>query len=374
MPAITARWAIRCLFAIGAISMGLWAVRIAGFKEAANLSHQALALFLLLAPITLQIVMFFIPRITRLLGVRAMNLWGLAAINLAVLGLSFIPPKFAIALCFVMLGAGAALLEIGLNAVAQKLDREGKPIMLSAHGFWSVGFALGMFFGGWFADLGLAFWLQEIIFAPLLLAMAWPLNALLPQPRPSSVEQNNVLPTWSILPYCFIPVAALFTEGSIADWGAVFLSEEHAIRPLGIGIITGLFMGGMAATRLTGDWLRKFFSNINLLIASNLALMIGLALFALSASPFAIGFGALTAGLGAGMVYPIVLVIANSGRDEEEAAGIIAAIASVSFVSFLIAPPFMGFIAEHASLSLAFALLIPLSALGFLWIWLIRRA
>ncbi len=374
MLKINARWAIRFLFFFGGPTLGLWAVRIAGFKGDAGFSHQTFAFYLLLAPISLQLVMLFIPRLTRVLGVRALNIWGLAAMNLSILGLSFVPPRPIIAFCFIALGIGAALLEIGLNAVAQKLDREGKPLMLSAHGFWSIGMAAGMILAGWLADIGVSFLLQELIFAPLLLVLAYNLNLRLPEPRASNMEQKIVVPSWAILPYCLIPVAALFAEGAMTDWGSIYLDDEHGIRPLGIGLITGLFMGGMALTRLLGDWSRKFLSNILLLILSTLLLTIGLALFAFSPSASLLGLGALVAGLGAGVTYPIVLVIANDGHSEEAASGIIAAIASVSFLAFLIAPPLMGVVAERANLSLAFALLVPLSMLSFVWIWLTRRA
>lgn len=369
-----ARWAIRIQFSLGAVLLGLWAVRIAEFKTLVGLTNSELALYLLIPPFTLMAVMTQTPKITRKFGVRNLILIGLILWSFSFFALSAIPPRWVIALILVIMGMGAAVLEVGLNAVAQKIDRDDRPVMLSAHGFWSIGFTIGSVLSGLLAENQIPFLTQQILVTPIILILAWMCYLPLPEPRASSAEQKSSWPSLAFLPFCLIPFAALLIEGAMGDWASVFLKEERGANPMQFGLITGSFTAGMALTRITGDYLRRFLSARILLIISIFAMALGLVGFALLNALWFVGLGAVICGLGAGMIYPLVILLANEGRSEEDASGIIASIASVSFLAFLVAPPFMGFIADLWSLSTAFALLIPIAVSSYLWLWLSRRA
>ncbi len=373
MLKINARWVIRFEFFAGAVLFGLWAVRIAEFRQLQGLSHSQLGLLMLAPPVTLMITMTQVSKFTQLFGIRNLIVIGTALWAIVLFFVSLIPPIWLTFILFLFFGAGAAILEIGLNAVAQKIDRDDRPIMLSAHGFWSLGFMAGSVIGGWLGEHGISFFTQQLIFSPLIFILVALGRQKLPTPLPPKPNPKNSMFSLAVLPLCLIPFAALLLEGAMGDWASVFLSEERAATPLQFGLITGGFMGGMAISRLSGDNLRRHFSVATLLIASTLIAIAGLAFFCFGQPLWLIGVGALACGVGVGVVYPLTIVFANEGKDEEEASRIIASIAAISFVAFLFAPPFMGFVAEKYSLSLAFSLLIPALFLTFFWMWLAKK-
>ncbi len=365
-----ARWVIRFEFFAGAVLLGLWAVRIAEFRQLLGISHSQLGMLMLAPPIALMVTMTQVGWITRRFGIRNLIVIGTGIWASVLVFVSMIPPIWLVVILFALFGVGAGVLEVGLNAVAQKIDRDDRPIMLSAHGFWSLGFMAGSVLGGVLAEHGVSFLMQQLIFSPIIILLVAIGRQHLPKPLPPNENNKKALVSLAILPLCLIPFAALLVEGAMGDWASVFLSEERGATPLEYGIITGSVMAGMAFSRLSGDYLRRYFSVSSLMIASILVAAFGLSLFSLSQNLWLIGIGAVASGVGVGVVYPLTVVFANEGKDEEEASSIIASIATVSFVAFLFAPPFMGFIAEQYSLELAFLLLVPLLILTFFWMWL----
>ena len=360
-------------FALIAFSVGLWAFRIGEFKSAIGFSHTEFSWLLLLPPIAGTITMNYTPRFARKIGVVRVLQLGAGMWTIGALGLSLIPPLPVIILLFLAMGICAAFFEVGLGTVAQKLDRDTGAIVSSCHGFWSIGFALGGFVASVLANGKINFLQQELIFVPIIIALVIIYSKPLPHPRTIAEENSgHGLPSLAILPLCLIPLAALFIEGAVADWNSVYLLSERHWGEIATGSVFASFMFAMALTRLIGDRLRARFSAVKLLSISTSMSIVGMLFYAFGDNVFIVFIGAFVAGMGAGNVYPLALVIANIGRDEEDSSQIISSIAMVSFTAFLFAPVFMGWIGDAFSLATAYALTIPLLILTFLWMKLAR--
>ena len=76
-------------------------------------------------------------------------------------------------------------------------------------------------------------------------------------------------------------------------------------------------------------------------------------------------FGFACLGIGSSVIFPLAMSAAAQLTDRP--AGInVASLAQFSFVVFLLAPPLLGFVAEHAGIRYAYGLCLPLIVISFL--------
>ncbi|UXN74183.1 hypothetical protein N8D56_02560 [Devosia sp. A8/3-2] len=68
-------------------------------------------------------------------------------------------------------------------------------------------------------------------------------------------------------------------------------------------------------------------------------------------------------GVGTSAIFPLAMSAAAQ-RTDRPAAVNVAALAQISFVSFLLGPPLLGYIAEHFGIRWAFGIGLPLVALS----------
>jgi MFS family permease len=129
----------------------------------------------------------------------------------------------------------------------------------------------------------------------------------------------------------------------------------------GIAVATGALAQG--ATRYVAD--RFVERHSPLAIARTLLAVLGagtlLVTFA-STWPLALlGFALM--GVGTSVLFPLAMSAAAQ-RTDRPAATNVAALAQISFVSFLLGPPLLGFVAEHAGIRWAFGAGLPLVLLS----------
>jgi cyanate permease len=70
-------------------------------------------------------------------------------------------------------------------------------------------------------------------------------------------------------------------------------------------------------------------------------------------------------GVGSSAIFPLAMSAAAQ-RTDRPAAVNVAALAQTGFVIFLLAPPLLGFVAEHWGIRAAYGVCLPLVALGLL--------
>jgi MFS family permease len=144
-------------------------------------------------------------------------------------------------------------------------------------------------------------------------------------------------------------------EGSILDWAAIMLRERYALEAGTAALAFGVYQGGMAVARLTGDKLRMMIGAVRLVSVSAWMAAIGTAVALFAPWPPVVFVGFIFAGLGIGNVAPVLF--AGGGRLEPESPGHgIAAVTTLGYTGFLAGPPIIGFTAEFTGLQLALGL------------------
>jgi MFS family permease len=278
------------------------------------------------------------------------------------------PAVFAVLFCTGLL-SGA--LEINLNVEIDRLEMHtGGRFMNRAHGFWSVGFFVTALAGAAIRQSGLSVEAHlGLMAAIVVLVGGYMISGIVPTPVPARVQGESThkiaFPHVGLLPLCLIGFAAFLVEGAGIDWSAIYMRDVFSSQPFVGGMGLTLFAFFMAAMRLTADPVVARFGPRNvamvlLTLATIGALMVGLA----PAQEVALAGFALM-GIGCSAVYPLA-VSAAAQRTDRPAAVNVAALGQVSFVVFFLAPPLLGFVAEHVGIRNSYLVCVPLLVAG-LW-------
>lgn len=277
----------------------------------------------------------------------------------------------ALALFACLLPAGVCIgaVELVVNLEADRVEhRSGRRIMNRAHAFWSFGFFGAALLGALAARAGVSpqWHLAGMVPLSALLVLLW-LGGFEAAPHRSggSAEPAHRLarPTWAIMALVLLSLSALVLEGAGIDWSAIYMRDVFDTAPFigGVAVATGACAQG--ATRFVAD--RFVERHSPLVIARTLLAVLGLGTLLVTWAPAwpvaLLGFALM--GVGTSVVFPLAMSAAAQ-RTDRPAATNVAALAQISFVSFLLGPPLLGFVAQHLGIRWAFGVGLPLVALS----------
>jgi fucose permease len=343
-----------------------WAAHIPAVKAHLALSNAALGSLLLFTPVGSVCAMLLVGRLLPKLGSRrliGMSLVGYCAAG-PLVGLAATPAELGVTLF--AWGAFQGALDVSMNTQAVAVEKvQGRPLMPTFHGAWSIGALTG-------AALGAAAVAIHIALAPQLLVLALPVLATAAVLSPSMVEDQ---PTerphtaraglWrnrALLILGAIALATMLCEGAAADWSAVYL-RGSAHLPVALSALGyTAFALTMASVRLTGTALLRRYRAERLVpaLAFTAALGMTAALVAGSGTLGLIGFAC----LGAGTALVVPAVFSAAGRLPGLRAGVgIATASALGWVGFVCGPPLIGQLASITGLRTALAVLPALALL-----------
>ncbi len=352
-----ARWAVFATFTLHGVLIGAWAPHIALAKERLEAGAGLFGLALLSMPCGAVIAM---P-----IAGALINKYGSAALTLAcgilfcatLMGPALAPTLALFILGGIALGASIGSMDVAMNAHGLAAERSlKKPIMSVLHGGFSLGAIIGAFaaapmitqFG---ATLQLMFTCLACLVA-LLGASRFYLSSAADKGLSGSHFAWPTAATLGLGALCFL---ALMIEGSILDWGAIYLREGFAIDAAYAAFGFGAYQGGMALSRFTGDYLRVKAGAVKLVFFSALLTAFGTLIALLSPSLTGAMFAFAFAGIGIGNIAPVLF--AGGGRLEPDAPGRgIAAVTTMGYSGFLAGPPLIGFAAELSTLQIGLGL------------------
>jgi hypothetical protein len=286
---------------------------------------------------------------------------GSAALFFAALALPLVAPALpALVGALLLLGAGNGALDVAMNAQALAVERRWpRPIMSSFHGMWSAGGVAG----AGLAALALALGVSPAAHAALAVAgfgglAAFASTMLLgPAADVRGDERRFARPGGALIGLGAIAFAALFAEGAMGDWSAVYLRQalgtSGAIAALGFAAVSSTMMLG----RFAGDAVvaRVGSERLVRMTAGGAALAFGTALVLAHPGPALVGFACVGAGLA--NLVPIVFRAAGALPGVAASEGI-AAVGTAGYVGFLAGPPLIGLTAEVATLPGALGLVV----------------
>lgn len=351
---------IMAVFLLQPLALGGWLALIPEIKASLGLSKAQLAVPLMAVPIAL------IPGLQ--LAARAIARFGprrVSAVFFPFQALALMAPLIAwnAASLFAALfsvGLTMAFIEVAMNVYAGRLEKQtGRLIMNRCHGFWALGLMAGsaviaLAGAHYGAQIGLA------VASGLLGIFA--AQAL---PRLTGDAEEHFLPRRPLheLPIALVCIASMMfvitlTEGTIADWAAVYMAERLGAPGAKAALAVTVFSGFMAGGRFLGDILKRRLGAVRHARVTISIAVAGLALAVVPLPDLMAYVGFAMVGLGVSSGYPLG-ISAIAALDDRYEAPNIAFAATMAMGGFLVGPPMIGFVSEAVSLAVALSLLIP---------------
>lgn len=364
---------VMSLFFLQPLAFGAWLPRIPEIQSRLELGPSELALALLGMPVGLLLIMPFAGSIVTVLGGRTTILWSLPAFLVAMC----LPPTatHVVALFAALLACGMtmALVELGMNIVADEIERRDTvAIMSRCHGFWSLGMMSGSLLGSWLALMGLMPQIGVLVVAVLVLPFAalvvpaLPVVTMAMRMQAKGGGSSFFLPGLLLVSICIVGLASNLAEGASADWSAVYLTSVFSAAAGEAGLGYAAYAFTMAVGRFAGDWLRIRLGPVLLVRCCYMIAAIGVALLSITPHYLVSILAFALIGLGGSVGVPIAVSAAASAGGRSAAANV-AMVTMVSLIAFLAGPPLIGYLAEHFGLRTALGIvLIPPFVAGVL--------
>jgi MFS family permease len=380
--------AIAAVFAVhGAVAGGL-STRIPWIQDHLDLSPGILGMALLCPPIGAFIGMPLASRLAYRFGGRATTrtLIALWCAELALPALS--PSPAGLFVVFLLFGCAAGMSDVVMNAHAVVLERHlGRPIMSGLHGMWSIGALAAGGLGSLAAQAGIDARIHLAAMSVTLLAGGAAVGrSLLPDsamtgrslqtdsmttgqalrregdsPADAPPPRRFALPTRGILAIGLVGFCATFAEGASANWAAVYLTEVAAAGPGVAAAAYTVFMLCMAGMRLAGDRAVRWLGPVAAVRTGGFVAAVGGIIVVTARTPAPAIAGFALVGLGVAMIVPLVFAAAgNAGTSPGEG---VAGVATITYLSGLIAPAVTGWVAGALNYPTAFALITGVIAL-----------
>lgn len=278
----------------------------------------------------------------------------------------------ALFLCLFPAGLFIGAIEVVVNLEADRVEhQEGRRIMNRAHAFWSFGFFGAGLLGALAARVGISPQWQLAGMVPLSLLMTLLLMGRFEAAPHRAAAADAVTeppplfarPTGPILVLVALSLSALVLEGAGFDWSAIYMRDVFQAAPWvgAAAVAIGAFT--QAVTRYLAD--RHVERHSPMKVARLMLSLLGLGnvLVVTAAHPAQalVGFGLM--GVGTSVLFPLAMSAAAQ-RTDRPAAVNVAALAQIAFVSFMLAPPLLGFVAEHIGIRWSFGLCLPMVLLS----------
>jgi MFS family permease len=356
----SARFGTYCLFFVDGLGFGIWAGHIPVFKQKFELNDAQLGVALFALVFGSIVSMPIVGRLISRFGSRSACIVSGLGYGVIIPLLALAPwfPTFA-ALAFVF-GACKGGFDVSINAQAHHVESAtGRSIMASFQALWSVGGLMGA---------GLAsVALRHGFGAPFSLGLVGPIvmtvvlffgRKLMKEPIVQPKHSNGFwFRNHRVLRIGILTFLALFSEGAIADWGAVYLKNTLGVSAAAAAVGYVGFSLAMAIGRFLGD---RFVNRLGILFVLRVcgALTASGVTFSVVVQNFpAAVVGFIIAGFGVANLVPILFGAA--GRDSEAGSGpALATVTSLGYFGFLIGPPLIGLLAEGIGLRAALALIV----------------
>jgi MFS family permease len=351
------RIAVGAMFFMAGLCFASWASRIASIQQNLGLSFAALGGILSAIPVGLMLSLPFSGWIITKIGSRRLLIIALTVYGGTLVCLGLAQNSFQLVCVLLLFGFSSNSVNISVNTQAVATEKlYEKPIMASFHGLWSLAGFTGAGIGTFMIAKGIDPFHHFLIVSITIIICIVIAARSLKDDKVTDSGPIFVMPDSSLIKLGIIAFCSMICEGTMFDWSTIYFRDViHPDKTL-IGIGYTSFMLAMAAGRFVADWFAHRFGLKRILQISGSLTALGLLTAVIFPYlPSAI-FGFILVGIGVSSVVP--MVYSAAGRSKTMAPGVaLAAVSTIGFAGFLIAPPVIGFIASLATLRASFVLI-----------------
>ena len=357
-------------FFLYALSLGTLFPRLGDLQTKMDIDKATLGLALIGLPLGVQITLLFADRIVRKFKFRLVLMTGIPLLGISQVVVALSEGPYTFAAILMLGGAAIAIIEVAVNLEADRVEAHiGHRIMNRSHAYWSFGFFGAGILGAGFSQLGISpfshFALITVLSSVLTILLFAKYDAAKAR-RQSLVEKNKgfVWPSKGIFLLVFFSLSAMLVEGASIDWSVIFMRDIFNTVPLVSGLSLALAAIAQGIIRYFADQFVDKYGPERVSIYSLIAMVLGVGCVVFSFEPVTALLGFLLMGGGSAVIFPLAMSAAARRIDKTPEENV-ASLAQFVFVIFLLAPPILGFVGEHAGLRWSFALCFPLLIISF---------
>ncbi|MFS4469514.1 MFS transporter [Maribacter sp. 2210JD10-5] len=346
------------VFASINILFGTWAIYIPTVKEALKIDKSELGIALFFLSLGVFSVFPFAAKIINKIGVGKATWYGVLFSCITALFPLMAPNYYSLMIALFLFGASNGFTDIAMNTLVTELEKkDGVTFMSAAHGFFSLGgvlAGLGSFLIGPLNNpvlhmalaVGLVFFVNLMFFKKYKEEIAARIDK----------EPFDFKLFKSLLILGIVSFIIMGGEGAIVDWSGLYL-KEISVAPeflWGLGFL--VFSVTMTTGRFLGDSISQRFGSVKMVtIGISIAILGYLSVLTTQTYAAILGFGLI--GLGFSVIIPELFRIGGNIKGIDSSQGI-AFIAGTGYMGFLVAPPFLGFLADGFTLIAVFRILL----------------
>ncbi|MBL8874710.1 MAG: MFS transporter [Phycisphaerae bacterium] len=349
--------ATRIIFLLSGVCVAAWAPLIPFIKARFELSDGQLGVLLLCLGIGSIAAMPLAGAMTSKLGCRRVIAGSLALAWCMLPLVTIIGRVDVLAVALLSFGAALGIVDVAMNIHAVLVERQLNRAMMSGfHGLWSVGGIAGAGLSSLLISSGVSLFhtsLAVVAISIVLLAMC--ARALIA----GGGDHQGPHLAWPhgrvILLGCCCFVLFL-AEGSILEWGAVFLSTVRGMDKAHAGIGFIAFASAMTVCRLIGDRVVQAMGSARVVVIGGLIAAAGFFVIVSVPWVWASIAGFVLVGVGASNVVPVMFSAA--GKQTSMPAHLaLPAMTTLGYAGGLVGPPVIGFVAQVSTLSVSLGLI-----------------
>ena len=350
----------RLLFLLAGFGAASWASLVPVAKAATGVNEGQLGLVLLCLGIGSLLAMPVSGVVSTRHGCRKVLMVCGVALCACLPLLASVQNVITLAAALFFFGAMIGTFDCVMNIQAVIVERDSKrPLMSGFHGFYSLGGLLGAATTSTIMDLGVSPFatVSAIALAGVLLLMLIRRHVL-PYGNPAE-GPPFALPRGEVLFLGMLCMTVFLVEGSMMDWSAVMLTENHGMPVAQAGYGFAAFSLTMTFGRLTGDRIVARVGRRSVVTVGGLLAMGGILLATLVPLWQAALLGYAMVGLGCSNIVPVLFTAVGRQTSMPQSVAV-PAMSTLGYAGVLAGPAAIGFIAHHSSLPMAFLLVAAL--------------
>ncbi len=350
--------------------IGTWVLYIPYVKGKLHLNDSEIGFALFCFALGILLFLPLVPYITKRVGLGRYTM-----IGVILFALSFIFPLLAstyILLCISLFVSGIFIgtTDVAMNALVSEIEKQDSlNFMSAAHGFFSLGGAIGAILGTLFLSLfthpvfHMIFMISFIVLTNILLAKHY--YSIVEETSKKQKKTYRFKTLKPLFLIAFIAFVIMSSEGAIEHWSTLYLLEVVEIsqeKLAGLGFI--MFSATMTIGRFFGDKISEKIGSLKIILWGCILAGIGYICILLSMFIVTIvGFGIL--GLGLSVIIPELFRIAGKTEGIKASAGI-SFVSGIGFTGFLLGPVLLGYISNNFNLKISFLFLLFLTVFAFI--------
>ena len=364
------KYAVFVSFFLYSFSLGTLFPRLGDLQTQMDIDKATLGFALVGLPLGVQVTLLFADRLVRRFNFRFVLMVGIPLLGISQVLVALSESAYTFAGILMLGGAAIAVIEVAVNLEADRVEANiGHRIMNRSHAYWSFGFFGAGIVGAGFSQLGISPFSQFALITVLssvLTILFFAKYAAAKARRQSVVETNKgfVWPSKGIFLLVFFSLSAMLVEGASIDWSVIFMRDIFNTVPLVSGLSLALAAIAQGIIRYFADQFVDKYGPEKVSLYSLIAMVLGVGCVVFSFAPVIALLGFLLMGGGSAVIFPLAMSAAAQRIDKTPEENV-ASLAQFVFVIFLLAPPILGFVGEHAGLRWSFALCFPLLLVSF---------